>query len=156
MSTPKKEAKPKAVKAPKAPKAPKAEKVAKPKVIRERQNGQTRPQSGSKTGVVWDIADAISQKMKRPALRNEVFDALEKAVKEPSYAMAGTQYSRWCAFYGVAKELSKFKADARKARDEAAKKDKAEKTAAAKAAVAAKEAAKAEKAASKAAEKKAA
>lgn len=142
MSEPKakKEKAPKAVKAVKAPKDPKAEKVAKPKIVRERQNGQTRPQPGSKTGVVWDIADEISSKMKRPALRNEVFDALEKRVKDPSFAMAGTQYSRWCAFYGVAKELSKFKADARKERDAADKQAKADKKAAAETARAEKEA----------------
>ena len=150
MTAPKKEAKPKAVK------APKPVKEAKPKVERIRQNGQTRPAAGSKTGLVWDIADAISAKLKRPALRNEVFDELEKQAKDPSYAMAGTQYSRWCAFYGVTKELSKFKAEARKARDEAAKKAKAEKVAAAKEAVKQKEAEKAAKAAAKAAEKKAA
>ena len=153
------EAKAKKEKAPKAAKpakAPKTEKVAKPKVERIRQNGQTRPQAGSKTGLVWDIFDAISQKMKRPAFRNEVFDELEKQAKNPSYAMAGTQYSRVCTFYGVSKELSKFKSEARKARDEAAKKEKADKTAAAKAAVKAKEDAKAAKAAEKEAQKKAA
>ncbi len=151
------EAKAKKEKVVKAPKAVKPVKEAKPKVVRERQNGQTRPASGSKTGLVWDIADAISAKLKRPALRNEVFDELAKQTKEQcSYAMAGTQYSRWCAFYGVTKELSKFKAEARKARDEAAKSDKAAKVAAAKAAVKAKADEKAAKAAAKAAEKKAA
>jgi len=137
-------------KAEKAPKAPKAVKEAKPKVERIRQNGQTRPQPGSKTGLVWDIADAISAKLKRPAFRSEVFDELERVSKElPSYAMAGTQYSRWCAFYGVTKELAKIKADVRKERDEAAKKEKVDKIAAAKAAVKAKEDAKAAKAAEK-------
>lgn len=123
----KKETKPKVVKSTK----PKVEKVAKPRVERERQNGQTRPQSGTKTGLVWDIADAISQKERRPALRNEVFDELAKRTKENfSPAMAGTQYSRWCAFHNVTKELSKFKADARKERDAAIKQEKLEKKAA--------------------------
>ena len=156
MSEVKKEKAAKAPKAAKPAKAVKAPKVVKPKIERVRQNGQTRPQAGSKTGLVWDIADSISSKMKRPALRNEVFDELEKQAKEPSYAMAGTQYSRWCAFYGVAKELSKFKGEARKARDEAAKKEKADKTAAAKQAVKDKEEAKAAKIAAKASLKKAA
>lgn len=127
----KKEKAAKAPKAVKAPKAPKVAKVAKPKIVRERQNGQTRPQAGTKTGVVWDIADEISSKLKRPALRNEVFDAYEKRVKDASMLTAGTQYSRWCTFYGVAKELSKFKADARKERDAAEKQEKADKKAAA-------------------------
>lgn len=130
----------KAAKAPKAPKAPKVAKVAKPKIVRERQNGQTRPQAGSKTGIVWDVADEISSKLKRPALRNEVFDAYEKKVKDASMLTAGTQYSRWCTFYGVAKELSKFKADARKERDAEAKQEKADKKAAAEKAKAEKEA----------------
>lgn len=146
----KKETKPKAVKAPKVVKE-KVAKVAKPKVERIRQNGQTRPQPGSKTGLVWDIADAISAKLKRPALRNEVFDELEKQAKEPSYAMAGTQYSRWCAFYGVAKELSKFKSEQRKERDAAAKKEKADKKAASEQARKDKEAAKVAKETKKAA-----
>lgn len=121
--TAKKEAKP--------AKAPKAAVEKAPKVVRERQNGHTRPISGTKTGVVWDLADSISQKMKRPALRNEVFDAYEKAVKDPSFLTAGTQYSRWCAFHKVAAELKKFKTEANKAQDEAKAKAKAEKKAAA-------------------------
>ncbi len=153
----KKETKPKVEKAPKAVKAPKP---VKEKIERLRQNGQTRPQPGSKTGLVWDIADAISEKLKRPALRNEVFDEMDKRTKQDfSTAMAGTQYSRWCAFYGVTKELAKFKADARKERDEAVKAEKAEKKAAAEAekkAKADKASAAAQAAATKAAQKKAA
>lgn len=123
----KKETKPKAEKAPKAPKVVK-EKA--PKVERERQNGQTRPVVGSKTGLVWDIADAISQKMRRPALRNEVFDELDRVTKQQfSAAMAGTQYSRWCAFHNVTAELKKFKQADRAEKDAAVKKEKAEKKA---------------------------
>lgn len=121
--TAKKEAAPKAAKEPKAPKVVK-EKA--PKIERVRQNGQTRPAAGSKTGLVWDIADEISQKERRPALRNEVFDVLEKRAKEPSYAMAGTQYSRWCAFHDVTSELKKFKGKDRAEKDAAKAKAKAD------------------------------
>lgn len=134
-------------------KAAKAEKVTKAKVERLRQNGQTRPLSGSKTGLVWDIADSISQKLKRPALRNEVFDELEKQSEgEPSYAMAGTQYSRWCAFHNVAAELKKFKTADSAAKDAAKAKEKADK----KAKSDAEKKAKADKAVAKAPVKKAA
>lgn len=116
----------------KAPKAEKPKKETKPKIERERKNGATRPKPGSKTVVVWEIADAISAKMKRPALRNEVFDEYTKKVPTGSIGMAGTQYSRWCAFTGAGPALKKFRAE------EKAKAEKAD--AEAKAAKAAKKA----------------
>lgn len=119
----------------KAPKAEKPKKEVKPKEERIRKNGATRPKAGSKTVVVWEIADKISAQKGRPALRNEVFDEYTKKVPTGSLGMAGTQYSRWCAFNGAGPALKKFRAD------EKAKAEKAE--AEAKAAKAAKAEAKA-------------
>lgn len=110
----------------KAPKAPKAVKEKAPKIERERQNGHTRPLAGSKTGLIWDLADAISQKERRPALRDEVFDAYDKKVKDASMKTAGTQYSRWCAFHGVSAKLKEFKEKDRAEKDAAKAKVKAD------------------------------
>lgn len=123
---------------------PKKEKEA--KAPRLRQNGHTRPVPGSKTGVVWDIADAISSKMKRPALRNEVFDEYSKKVPDASAGTCGTQYSRWCAFHNVSAALKEYKDSIDTAKQEAKKKKEAEKAAKKEAA----EKAKAEKAKAKA------
>lgn len=80
-------------------------KTAKPKVERLRQNGFTRP-VGGKTGRVWDIADKISEKQKRPATRAEVLaQAVDKEGAKKS--MAATQYSRWRAFFGLGRDTTK-------------------------------------------------
>lgn len=82
--------------------APVAEetKVAKPR--NESQNGISKPASGTKTGRVWEIADAISAKLQRPALREEVMKACEgEGINRGTIA---TQYARWTQFYGVSKE----------------------------------------------------
>ena len=78
-----------------APAAP-----AKPKL--EQRNGVSRPAAGSKTAQVWDIADKISAEAKRPALREEVMSAGEKAGL--NRGTIATQYARWTEFFGVTKE----------------------------------------------------
>ena len=88
---------------------PKKEKVVKVKVERERKNGFTRPKPGSRTVLVWDIADAISAEHGRPALRGEVLDAFVKQNPNGSLGMAGTQYSRWCTFNGAGPALKSFR-----------------------------------------------
>lgn len=81
----------------KAEKAPKA-----PKVEREVQNEITRPKADSATGKVWELADTISKREKRPATRAEVFEANaalgDDAINEATVA---TQYQRWRVFNGV-------------------------------------------------------
>lgn len=107
----------------------KPKKEEKVKVERVRQNGHTRPVPGSKTGIVWDIADEISQKMKRPALRNEVFEAYSKKVPDASAGTCGTQYSRWCAFHNVAAALKAHRDSLDTAKQEAKAKKEADKKA---------------------------
>lgn len=85
--------------APAAP-APAETKPAKPKL--ESRNGVSRPAAGSKTAQVWDIADKISAEAKRPALREEVMSAGEKAGL--NRGTIATQYARWTEFFGVTKE----------------------------------------------------
>lgn len=142
-------------------------------VERQRQNGFTRPLAGTKTGMVWDIADAISAEQGSPAMRDQVFEAYKKAVPDASDGTISTQYSRWCGFHGVSDVLRKQRAEAKakaqaekdaekakkaqeradaKAAKEAEKKAKAEERAKAKAAKEAEAKAKAEKAAKAAAD----
>lgn len=90
----------------KAPKAP---------VVKDEQNGVTRPSTGA-TRRVWEIADEISAKQKRPAERAEVTEVAEKEglVKGTIH----TQFGRWRKYYGLvtpaderAAKLAKAKAD---------------------------------------------
>lgn len=77
-------------------KAPKAEK---PKIVREVQNGQTKPAEGTKTRALWDIIDEISRDAQRPATRKEV---LERAEKEGfNLAMSASLYAHWRKFHGL-------------------------------------------------------
>jgi len=133
----------------------KPKKEEKQKVERVRQNGVTRPAGGGKCQFVWDIADKLSEKLKRPALRDEVLDAVVKARPDSSVAMIGTNYSLWVRFHNAgaaikqyrdsldtdkqAKLKAKEEEKAKKAAEAAAKKEaaakaKAEKAKAAKAA----------------------
>lgn len=71
------------------------------KVAREKQNGVTKPKAGTKTGRVWEIADAISAETGAPALRGPV---MEKARAEGiNDGTSATQYGKWCTFYNVSK-----------------------------------------------------
>lgn len=145
-------------------------------VQRVRQNGFTRPIEGTKTGLIWDIADEISAREKRPAKRDEVFTEYQKRVPDAMQGTMSTQYSRWCGFHKVSDALRKMRADekaalnttateeaakkaeaaaAKKAEAEAAKKAKADAAAAKKAEKAAAAAKKAEEAAAAAAKAKA-
>lgn len=118
----------------KAEPKPEVEKTKKPKIERLRQNGHTRPLPGSKTGIVWDIADKISEKLGRPALRDEVFEEYSKKVPDASSGTCGTQYSRWVAFHNAAGAIKKYRDSLdteKQAKKEAAAKAKADKAAAA-------------------------
>lgn len=83
--------------------APAAEAETKaPKPRNEVQNDVSKPAAGTKTGRVWEIADAISAAAKRPALREEVMrQALDEGINKGTVA---TQYGRWTQFYGVTKD----------------------------------------------------
>lgn len=85
-----------------------------------KQNGIKRPESGSVTGKLWDIADRLSEAKGAPATRKEVVDAYLSEVPNANQATGNTQYARWVSFHGIAKIL----ADARKAETEARKAEK--------------------------------
>ena len=59
----------------------------------------TKPASGTTTRRVWDIADEITAKTQRPALRQEVLNAVKK--EGINQNTASTQYSRWARFNGL-------------------------------------------------------
>lgn len=63
------------------------------------QNGITRPKSGTKTGLVWEIADKISAELQKPAPRKSVLEAAQK--EDINVATATTQYGRWRKFNGL-------------------------------------------------------
>ena len=82
------------------------------KVERLKQNGVTQPAEGTKTRMIWDKADELSAEHGRPALADEVHEALgDDFVK----ATVSTQYNAWCKFYGVTSEQRKEARAARKA-----------------------------------------
>ncbi|MBL4904253.1 MAG: hypothetical protein JKY62_16645 [Desulfocapsa sp.] len=84
-----------------AEKAPaKAVKAKKEVVERDSANGITRPKAGTKTGIVWAIADDLSAKLKEPVGRKAVLEAA--AGKELNAATAATQYGRWRKYNGLA------------------------------------------------------
>ncbi len=79
------------------PVAPKA-----PRVTLENKNGVSRPKSGTKTGRVWEISDALSAAAGAPAKRKDV---IEKGIAESiNQATIATQYGRWRQFHGLGRE----------------------------------------------------
>lgn len=74
-------------------------KEAKVKVVKDAQNGVTRPSAQTKTGQVWSIADKKSAELKAPAGRKFVIDTAVKAGINPS--TAATQYGRWRKYNGL-------------------------------------------------------
>lgn len=68
-----------------------------------KQNGVTRPKPGTKTGRVWEIADALSAQANAPAPRKNV---IAQGVAEGiNPATLATQYGRWRRFHGLAREV---------------------------------------------------
>lgn len=93
-----------------------------------KQNNIKRPEPGSVTGKVWDIADDISRKLGRPAPRKDVIAAYMTAQPNANRATANTQYARWVTFHGAQEALRKAReADAAARKAEKAKEPKAEK-----------------------------
>lgn len=70
--------------------------------VKDTQNGVTRPNPGTKTNRVWEIADAMSAEIGAPAPRKKV---LEAAMAEGlNVATAATQYGRWRKYHGLGAE----------------------------------------------------
>lgn len=66
-----------------------------------KQNGIKRPDAGSVTGKLWDIADAQSEALGKPAPRADVVKQYLADVSNANQATANTQYARWVTFHGV-------------------------------------------------------
>lgn len=95
-----------------------------PKPKQPSANGITMPGEGTKTRAVWDTASKISNDKGRPALSDEVHEALSGEMEK---ATISTQYNRWCKFYAVTKEQRKAARDAMKpAKEEPATEEAAE------------------------------
>lgn len=141
-----------------APAADAAPVVVKPKRIKK--NGQTRPEEGTKTGLIWDLADRMKEELGRVPTKEEVWERYKVLVEDAREATTATQYGRWVIFNGYRAEVKKLREaqraakseqeDAEKAaKKEAAEKAKAEKLAEKERKKAEREAAKAEKEAEK-------
>lgn len=113
-----------------------------------KQNGIKRPDTGTVTGKLWDIADEESKKLGQPAPRKAVVDRYMAEQAGANVATANTQYARWVAYHGASEALKKNR--------EAEKQAKAKAAADAKAAKDAERKAKADEKAREAAERKAA
>lgn len=103
----------------------KATEVVKP--ARVRKNGQTRPESGTKTGIIWDIADRITNDTNVVATKEEVWTEYQTKVEGPAEATVATQYGRWVIFNGYQEQV---KAARKAAKDAKAGAEEAEKAAA--------------------------
>jgi hypothetical protein len=91
-----------------------------------KQNGIKRPEQGTITGRLWDIADEISAIEKRPATRKEVVDRYMKEQPNANEATANTQYARWVTYHGATDILREQRKNATAARIEAKEKEKVE------------------------------
>lgn len=112
-----------------------------------KQNGIKRPDAGTVTGKLWDIADRISNELGKPAPRKQVVDEYMATVKDANQATANTQYARWVTYHNASEVLRSLRTEetaarraAKEAEREAAKGGKiAEREAKAKAAAELKE-----------------
>jgi len=69
------------------------------KPVKDEQHGIVRPKTGTKTGRVWEIADELSKKAKKPASRKSVLE--KTGAEEINGATAATQYGRWRKYHGL-------------------------------------------------------
>lgn len=65
-----------------------------------KQNGVTRPRSGTATGRVWEIFDALSKSTGKPAARGDVMKQ-GVDIEKLNPATVATQYGRARKFYGL-------------------------------------------------------
>jgi colicin import membrane protein len=127
--------------------------VAEVAVAAEKKAVVVTPPTAEKAAKIWSVASAISQANGRPALLHEVTEKLIEEGSDVGQGTIGAQYTRWCIYFGVTKEMRKAlraKLDPKAAeKAEKAAQKVAEKAAAKKAKAAEKVAAKETKAADK-------
>lgn len=75
------------------------EKAPKAEVVKDIQNGITRPKAGTKTGRVWEIADKQSEAAGKPAKRKDVLDQF--VAEGGNVATGATQYGKWRKYHGL-------------------------------------------------------
>lgn len=121
-----------------------------------KQNGIKRPDAGTVTGKLWDIADEESAKLGAPAPRKVVVDRYMAEQPLANVATANTQYARWVTYHGASEVLKANRAAAKAAKAGESEQAKAAKAAEKEAAKKAKADEKAAKAAEKEAARKAA
>lgn len=119
---------------------------------RIRKNGQTRPEAGSKTGLIWDIGDNIVRTESRVPTKDQVWDLYKAQLADKGETAVettlATQYGRWVIFHGYQQHVKANRAAAKQAKEASEQEEKAK-------AAAEKEAEKAKKLAEKEAAKKA-
>lgn len=96
---------------------------------RVRKNGQTRPEVGSKTGLIWDIADKFVTDNNRVPTKDEVWALYSPGQKEPSQMTLATQYGRWVIFHGFQQHVKANRLAAKAAKEASEKDEKAKKAA---------------------------
>ena len=87
-----------------AEKKEKAVKEVKEKAPKIEANGVVRPNAGTSTGRVWEIADELSAKQGSPVARKDILAAT--AAESINPATAATQYGKWRKFHGLGKEAA--------------------------------------------------
>ena len=85
---------------------------------RVHQNGVTRPASGTRTGMVWDICDRLSKKLRAPVARKDVMAETKNCGINP--ATAATQYALWRRFHGIVQEKAVLPTAAKASEESAA------------------------------------
>lgn len=103
--------------------------VVKPKRVKK--NGQTRPEEGTKTGLIWDLADRMKEELGRVPTKEEVWERYKVLVEDAREATTATQYGRWVIFNGYRAEVKKLRDAQRAAKSEQEDAEKAAKKAAA-------------------------
>lgn len=88
-------------------------------VVKDIQNGVTRPKDGTTCGKVWTICETLSLKNNAPAERGEVIKLAE--AEGVNSATAATQHGKWRKYYGLTNSKTPEEIAAKKQEKEAAK-----------------------------------
>lgn len=82
------------------------------KVITKK-NGIKRPDEGSVTGTLWDIADRQSAALNAPAPRAAVVKEYMEVLPGANQSTANTQYARWVQYHDASDALKAARAQAK-------------------------------------------
>lgn len=94
------------------------------KAKREKRHGQTRPEAGTKTGLIWDIADRITKETGVVATKEQVWDEYKQKVDGPAEATVSTQYGRWVIFSDYQEQVKAARKAAKDAKSSAETEEK--------------------------------